>query len=167
MSSPRSRAVRIAAWILLFVAPAAAVASWFTPRPDLDRDDAADTALEALNEAGFEGEIDGRIERGVHELENGDAVEVWLVPVDVDGEPIELRVRRSVGQLVYVDDRIGPDDTERLLSDDQFETMGEYRNDATVGRWVVRNALGSVDAAIIAVVAYVLAKRSEPLWREP
>ena len=164
MGATMHRVIRIAAWVLVFVAPAAAVTSWFTPRPDLDRSDAAETALGALEEAGFEGEVDGRIRPGVHELENGDTVEVWFVPLDVEGEPVELRVRRSVGQLVYVDDRIGPDDTERLLTDDQFEAMGEYRNDATLGRWVLRNAAGSIDAAIIAVVGYVLAKRSDPLW---
>lgn len=160
----RARVVRTAAWVLAFVAPAAAVTAWFTPRPDLDRSDAVATALGALDEAGFEGRVDGRVTRDVHELESGDTVDVWIVPTRVDGEEIELRVRRSVGQLVYVDDRIGPDDTERLLTDREFETMGEYRNDATSGRWTRRNVAGTVGAVAIAALAYVIARRSDPLW---
>lgn len=160
----RRTLVRAAAWVLVFVAPAAAVAAWFTPRPDLDRSDAVETALGALEEAGFDGRVAGRVSRDVHELESGDTVDVWVVPTRVEGERIELRVRRSAGQLVYVDDRIGPDDTERLLTDRQFEKMGEYRNDATTGRWTWRNVAGTVDALAIATLAHVIARRSDPLW---
>lgn len=160
----QSRAVRILAWMLVFVAPAAAVASWFTPRPDLDEDDASETALGALTEVGFDDARVGDIERSVHEPEDGEPVDVWVVLAEVDGEEIELRVQESVGQLVYVDDRIGPDDTERLLTDAEFEQMGDYRNDATLGRWARRNGVASMSAVLIAVVAYVLAKRSHRLW---
>lgn len=162
----QGRAVRIVAWMLVFVAPAAAVASWFTPRPDLDEDDAAETALGALSDVGFDDAAVDEVERSVHEPEDGAPVDVWVVHAEVDGERIELRVQQSVGQLVYVDDRIGPDDTERLLTDDEFERMGDYRNDATLGRWALRNGLASANAVLIAVVAYVLAKRSQRLWED-
>jgi hypothetical protein len=160
----QGRAVRILAWMLVFVAPAAAVASWFTPRPDLDEDDAAETALGALAEVGIDDARVDEVERSVHEPEDGEPVDVWVVVAEVGGEEIELRVQESVGQLVYVDDRIGPDDTERLLTDGEFERMGDYRNDATLGRWARRNAVASATAVLIAVVSYVLARRSHRLW---
>lgn len=163
---PLGRAVRILAWMLVFVAPAAAVASWFTPRPDLDEDDASETALGALAEVGFEDATVDEVERSVHEPEDGAPVDVWVVFADVDGERIELRVQESVGQLVYVDDRIGPDDAQRLLTDAEFEQMGDYRNDATLGRWALRNGLASATAVLIAVMAYVLARRSHRLWED-
>jgi hypothetical protein len=164
-SPPVRVVVRAVAWALVFAAPAAAAASWFTPRPELDEEDAVDTALGALEEVGIEGELDGPVVPSGHVPPEGGPLGVWVVFVDVDGERIELRVRTTAGQLVYVDDRIGPEEAERLLTDEQFETIGEYRNDATVDRWVLRNAVASVDAVLVAGAAFVIAKRSDRLWR--
>lgn len=161
------RVVRVLSWVLVFVAPAAAAASWFTPRPDLDRSDAVETAVGALAEVGFDGTVTDRVVRSVHEPDDGDPISVWIVPVEVDGEEVELRVERAAGRLVYVDDRIGADDSERLLSDGEFRAIGRYRNDATLDRWVARNAAASLAAVAIAVVGYVLARRSDRLWGAP
>ena len=76
---------------------------------------------------------------------------------------VELRVQESAGQLVYVDDRIGADDAERLLTDAQFETIGEYRNDVTTDRWTARNLAATVAAAIIAVGSWLVATRADRL----
>lgn len=160
--------VRTVSWVLLFAAVGAAGASWFTPTPELGADDAQDLAGDALAEAGVQVERVGAPVRMVHQTESGDTVGAWRVrtDVEVDGEPeeIELRVQESAGQLVYVDDRIGAGDTERLLTDDQFATLGEYRDDSLADRWVLRNALSAVAALFIVGTCYVLATRSAPLW---
>jgi hypothetical protein len=165
------RVVRTGAWVLLFAALGAAAAAWFTPTPDLDADDAADLAIEALAAADVDAEVAGPPRRGEHRTREGEAVPVWVVVArtEVAGEPedVELRVQRSAGRLVYVDDRIGPDDAERLLSDEQFAQLGRHRDDSLSDRWVVRNILGALSAALVAGTCFVLATRSEPLWSEP
>ncbi len=159
--------VRTAAWVLVFVALGAAVASWFTPRPDLDAADAVDTAVGAFAEIGLEVSPGAPIERMQHSPAAGDPVAVWAVPVDVDGDEIETRVLVDSGQLVYVDDRVGPDRQERLLTDDQFRAIAEYRNDVTLADWVTRNLAATVAAAIVALVGFVVAKRSDQVWAAP
>jgi hypothetical protein len=165
-------AVRTIAWVLLFVAPSAALVSWFTPRPALDAGDASETAIGALAELGIRASVDGPVRLGKHEPEDGDAIDAWVVMVEVPGkgdaadEQIELRVQETAGRLVYVDDRIGPDDTARLLSDEEFDRLKEYRNDATSGRWYLRNAGAVLAAALVGGVAFFLVARSDPLWRD-
>lgn len=160
--------VRTVSWALLFAALGAAGASWFTPTPDLGADDASELAGGALAEADVEVDRLAAPVRMVHESESGDTVDAWRVRADVqvDGEPeeIELRVQESAGQLVYVDDRIGADDTQRLLTDQQFTALGEYRDSSLIDGWVLRNAGGGVAALVIAATSYVLATRSDPLW---
>ena len=164
--------VRILAWVLLFAAPSAAITSWFTPRPALDAGEAAETALGALEEVGIRGSVEKRVRLGDHEPAKGESIDAWIVFVEVPGrgdaadEQVELRVQESAGRLVYVDDRIGPDDTGRLLTDAEFEELRDYRNDATANRWYLRNAAALVTAAITAVVAFFIAKRSDPLWED-
>jgi hypothetical protein len=164
--------VRTVAWVVLFVAPAAAVVSWFTPRPALDAGDASETALGALAELGIRGSVEEPVRRGEHEPEEGGSIDAWVVMVEVPGkgdaadEQIALRVQETAGRLVYVDDRIGPDDTARLLSDEEFDRLKEYRNDATSDRWYLRNGGAVLSAALAAGVAFALVARSEPLWRD-
>ena len=163
MPGDRRTIVRAVAWVLVFVAPAAALASWFTPRPDLDRDDAVDVAVGALAEVDIDAEVDAGVVRSVHQTEDGREIDVWIVPTDVGEEQIELRVQESAGQLVYVDDRIGPDDTERLLTDAQFEAIGEYRDDVTTDRWTARNAAATVAAIVAAAVAWTVSRADRRL----
>lgn len=160
--------VRTVSWVLLFAALGAAGASWFTPTPELGPDDASGLAFDALGEAGVDvGRVSAPREI-VHETRDGDTVDAWSVRanVRVDGEveQIELRVQRSAGQLVYVDDRIGEGGTERLLTEDQFATLEGHRDDTLADRWVLRNALAAVAALVIAGTCYVLATRSDPVW---
>lgn len=151
--------------MLIFFALAAAATSWLLPRPELDARDAEEVALGALAEVGIEGEVSGEVELVVHRPMAGGEVDAWSVPVDVDGEEIELRVQESAGRLVYVDDRIGPDDTERLLSDEEYEVFQDYRDDAVDEDWVRENAVGSVAAVLIAGIAFAIAKRTNGIWR--
>lgn len=155
-------------WVLIFAAVGAAGASWFTPTPDLEAGDARDLARDALGDAGIDVARVSAASRVVHETEDGDTVDAWRVrvnvPVDGEVEQVELRVQESAGQLVYVDDRIGPDDTERLLTDEQFDVLGRYRDDTLARRWVLRNGLAAVIALIVAGTSYVLATRTDPLW---
>ncbi|MCO8126363.1 hypothetical protein NHL50_03995 [Acidimicrobiia bacterium EGI L10123] len=160
--------VRTVSWVLLFAALGAAGASWFTPTPRLDADDASDLALDALS--GAEVDVE-RVEppvRMVHETGEGDLVDAWRVLVDVRArgadEQVELRVQESAGQLVYVDDLIGDAGTERLLSDEQFEVLRQHRDDTLADRWVLRNALAAIAAIGIAATCYLLATRSDPIW---
>lgn len=154
--------------MLLFAALGAAAASWFTPTPELEADDASDLAGDALREADVDVDRISAPVQVVHETESGETIDAWRVRTDVrvDGqiEEIELRVQQSAGQLVYVDDRIGADDAERLLTDDQFAVLGRYRDDSLADGWVLRNGVAAVSALIIAGVCYMLATRSAPLW---
>lgn len=163
--------VRTVSWVLLFAALGAAGASWFTPTPEIDADDAVDVARVALAQVGVASELVRAPEEGVHETKRGEDVDAWFIAlaVDADGssEQIELRVQRSAGRVVYVDDRIGDDDSERLLSQEQFEALGDHRDDSRSDRWVTRNLLAAVSAAAIAGTSYVLATRSDPLWSTP
>jgi len=163
----RRHAVRLGAWVLLFAALGVAAAAWFTPTPELGADDARRLALDALAEADVEGRVAGEPRRAEHRTRDGDRVAVWVVDVETRAggrrEAIELRVQRSAGRLVYVDDRIGADDAERLLSDEEFEALGAHRDDSLADRWVLRNALVVVGALVIAATCFVLATRSDRL----
>lgn len=160
--------VRTVSWVLLFAALGAAGASWFTPTPELEADDAGALVIDALTEADVDVARVSASRKIVHETEERDLIDAWRVRanVRVDGEleQIELRVQQSAGQLVYVDDRIGEDDTERLLTEDQFASLGRHRDDTLADRWVLRNALAAVAALFIAGTCYVLATRSDPVW---
>lgn len=159
--------IRSAAWVAVFVAVGAAAISWLTPRPDLDAADAEATALGALAEVGVEGTVEEPVERSRHATADGDELDVWVVYVEVGEETVETRVLVDAGQLVYVDDRIGPDRQERLLSDDDFDTVADYRREATLGEWVAANVGAMIAAAFVAGTGYVIAKRSDRLWRSP
>jgi len=161
------RSVRPAAWVVLFAALGAAAAAWFTPTPELDADDARELAVEALAEADVRAEPAARPRKAAHVTQDDEEVGVWIVPLDVRAggrtEEIELRVQRSAGRLVYVDDRIGPDDGDRLLSDQQFEALGRHRDDTLADRWALRNGLGGLSAVLVAGTCYLLATRSARL----
>ena len=157
--------VRVVSWVLVFGAIGAAAAAWFTPHPLLEADDAADVAVGALADVGVDATVAGTPELVSHTPADGEPIAAWAVFLDAGDETVELRVQESAGQLVYVDDRIGEADTERLLTDDEFERIGDYRDDDVFRGWVVRNVAGSVAAVIIAAVGFVIAKRSARLWR--
>lgn len=163
--------VRTVSWVLLFAALGAAGAAWFTPTPEIEADEAVDVARVSLAQVGVASELVGRPEKGVHETEDGREVEAWVVQLSVvaggERERIELRVQRSAGRVIYIDDRIGSDDSERLLSQEQFEALGDHRDDSRSDRWVTRNLLAAVSAAVIAGTSYVLATRTDPLWSTP
>jgi hypothetical protein len=164
------RIVRPAAWVLLFAALGAAAASWFTPTPKLDAADASRMAMDALDRAEVDAELVGAPRRAEHRSSEGATVDVWVVEAETEvgdrTEGIELRVQRSAGRLVYVDDRIGPNDAERLLSDEQFDVLGAHRDDTLADRWALRNGLGALSALVIAGTCYVIATRSDPLWSQ-
>lgn len=157
--------VRVISWVLLFGAVGAAAAAWFTPQPLLEVEDAESVAVGALDDVGFAGNVTGSPELISHTPDDGDPVAAWAVFVEVDDDTVELRVQESAGQLVYVDDRIGDDDTDRLLTDDEFAQIGDYRDDAVFRGWVERNIAATVAAALIALSGFVIAKRSARLWR--
>lgn len=163
------RVVRTVSWVLLFAAIGAAGASWFTPTPELEGDDASQLAREALTDADVDVDRVQPPVPMVHETADGQRVDAWRVLVDVQSadavEEIEVRVQRSAGQLVFVDDIIGAAGTERLLSDEQFESLRQHRDDSLTDRWVRRNAMAAVAALAIAALSYILATRSDPLWR--
>lgn len=161
------RIVRTGAWVLLFAALGAAAGSWFTPTPHLDADDAAGLARDALAEADVVVDRVRTPRRAQHRTAEGEAVGVWAVMVETSvgdrTEDLELRVQRSAGRLVYVDDRIGPDEAERLLTDEQFEALGAHRDDSLADRWALRNGLGVLSALVVAGVCYLIATRSDRL----
>lgn len=159
--------VRPVAWALVFAALAVAAIAWFTPKSDLDADDAESTAVGAFAEVGVEADVVEPVVRAEHSPADGDPVEVWVVPLEVGEDEIETRVLVEAAQLVYVDDRIGADGQERLLTDDEFLTIADYRDNSKRNDWVRRNAMASVAGVLIAGVSFVVAKRSDRLWEAP
>ncbi len=157
--------IRPASWALVFVAVGAAGAAWFTPRPDLDAGQAAGTAVGALASVGFDATVTKPVTRATHDTADGRTVDVWDVFADVEGEEIETEVQVDAGQLVYLDDRVGADQSDRLLSDDQFAAIADYRDNAALHDWVGRNVAASVAGLTIVLIAFFVAKRSDPLWR--
>lgn len=163
--------VRTAAWVLLFASLGAAAASWFTPTPELGAGDASTLVADALEAAEVDVRELSEPRRADHRTSEGESVAVWIVEADTRAgqqvEAIELRVQRSAGRLVYVDDRIGPDASQRLLTDEQFEVLGSHRDDSLSNRWVLRNVLAAVSALAIAGTCYVIATRADLQWRRP
>jgi hypothetical protein len=163
--------VRTVAWVLLFASLGAAAASWFTPTPELDAGDARTLVTDALEAADVD--VNGLSEprRADHRTSEGKSVAVWIVEADARAGQgvggIELRVQRSAGRLVYVDDRVGPDSSQRLLTDEQFEALGAHRDDSRSDRWVLRNVLAAVSALLIAGTCYTIATRADLQWRRP
>lgn len=159
------KVVRTTAWVLLFASLGAAAASWFTPTPELDAGDARTLVSDALDAAEVDVDELSEPRRADHRTSEGESVAVWVVEADSRAgqrvETIELRVQRSAGRLVYVDDRIGPDASQRLLTDEQFEVLGAHRDDSRSDRWVLRNVLAAVSALTIAGTCYVIATRAD------
>ena len=155
------RAVRTAAWVLLFAALGAVAASWFTPRPELEPDDAVATAEGAFSAVGFDAAVTKPVVRSSHVPDGEEAVDVWVVYLEIDGDEVETRVLVDAGQLVYVDDRIGADRSGRLLDDEQFLAIADYRNDVTLDRWVRRNGFATMLRSWSPAVCFVIAKRSQ------
>lgn len=151
---------------MVFVAAGAAVASWTTTRGELDADDAAEIAVDALGSVGHPATLAGAPERDEHRPPGEDPVEVWVVSVDVGDDEIEMRVQTTVGAVVFVDDRIGEDDLERLLTDDEFTELGAYRDRRLRDRRLRTNLAGSLAAAAVAAVGVPLSFRSASLWEE-
>lgn len=162
--------VRAVSWVLAVAVVAVVAVAWFRPAPELDAEQASDVAVDALAAAGHDARVVEPPVAGTHEREDGDTVDAWFVSaeVDVEGttETIELRVQESAGRLVFIDDRIGPDDTGRLLTDEEFQRVGRYEDETTTRRWVLENGLGSAGAALIVVTCLVLARRTDILWSD-
>lgn len=165
-----SRAVRLVSWMVAFVALGAVSASWIllgASPPELEADDAAEVALDALAEVGHEGRLITTPEPGEHQHEEGEVVDVWTVRIEVEGGEVQLRVQQSRGQLVYVDDRIGPDNADRLLTDEEFERIGGYRDNSVVDQQLRVNIAATLAALVIAALGYVIARRSGRLLESP
>ncbi len=161
------RVVRLVSWIVVFASLGATTAAWVVlarDRPDLDAADATEVALGALAEVGVDGTVDGAPTLIGHTPEDGESIRAWSVIVQVgdDGVEIELRVRENAGQLVYVDDNVG--DGDRLLTDEEFERIGSYRDDTVIDTVRRRNIGATVATLLIAVVGYTIAKRSRTAW---
>lgn len=155
------RVIRTLAWILTFVAIGAAAAAWFTPQADVDAETAGEISLRALTDAGVEDiAVVGTPTRGSHTTGDSGTVEVWQVVVDVAGDEIDVLVDAEEGQLVYVDDLVGKNHDQRALTEDQWDSVEFYRDDQRRDDWVQRNIVGSIGAAVIVAVGFVLARRS-------
>ncbi len=165
--------VRAGSLVVAAVAVAAVAGAWAGGRPELDASEATDVAVRALASVGVDAELAGAEPTTmVHETQDGAEVDAWSVVLVVDavddptadddavGEEVEVRVRTSSGQLVYLDDRIGPDDLDRLLDDDQFAALGDHRDDEVADDWVRRNGIGTASGAIVVGTALALRRRA-------
>lgn len=61
------------------------------------------------------------------EVETGEPIEVWVVPVTVSGQPVELYVARRGDRAVNLDDALPGGGF--VLTDEQFARLAEFRLD--------------------------------------
>lgn len=122
----------------------------------------ADTTTSAPTDGSDETTTTAQADDDADDTDEGaddDAVDVWTVHVARGDEIIEMRVHKQEGQLVYVDDLIGEDRDQRLLTDEQWEVVRSYESGG-INPWVRRNVAGSVAAVLIVIVGFLLAKGS-------
>lgn len=147
------------------VAIAVAGAAWFRQPESITAREAIRAATGAFEAAGLQ---DAAVElRAVPDTYDAggerEPVSVWRTSATVDEGTVELWLAREDGEPVFLDDR-NPDGTAQLLTDEQFEAIGEHFENPALGRQVRRNLVLTVAAALILALAVLLAS-NDPAHR--
>lgn len=156
------RLVRLVSWVLVFVAIGTAAATWFTPRVELEEDDAVQLAIDALADVGLEATVTDPAILAPYlpaeATDDADTIEAWVVYARVGDDVIELRIDDRTGRLAYLDDRIGADRQDQLLTEAQYEQVSA--SGPGLADWVRRGIAATVAAVLVAGTGSFLAKRS-------
>jgi Flp pilus assembly protein TadB len=137
------------------VAIAVAAAAWLEQPDDISAREAVRAATGAFEAAGLEdASVDLRAHADTYESRDGERIRVWRTSAQVEEGPVELWLAREDGEPVYLDDR-SPDGTAQLLTDEQFEAIGDHFENPALGRQVRRNLLLTLGAALVLAVIAV------------
>ncbi len=147
-----ARAVAVAGLVALVAGIVVAVVDLTDGDPPaLTPPDAVTFTRRALSAAGVAGAVvDPAPRPGRFTPEGSDPVEVWIVPVDVEGQHIELYVPRRGDRAVNLDDEIAPG--QFLLSDGQFDALKRFRLDLHQERLRQRQVVPGAVAGILVLL---------------
>jgi hypothetical protein len=159
MAEIRRRGGLACAVVALIAVLGAWILGWTSP-PELTAADARAFTHRALDEIGLDAiRVDATTRSGTYTIRGTETeLDVWETSARVSGGRIELKVDREIGEAVFVDDVNAAGD-DRLLSDEQFRQLGDFRTDPARERRLLRNIAGTVAGVVTAAVA-VLVSRS-------
>lgn len=147
------------------VAIVVAGAAWLRQPKSITAREAVRAATGAFEAAGLQ---DAAVElRAVADTYDGggeqEPIDVWRTSAALDEGTVELWLAREDGEPVFLDDR-NADGTAQLLTDEQFEAIGDHFENPALGRQVRRNLVLTVAAALILALAVLLAS-NDPAHR--
>lgn len=148
---------RSAALTIGLVAIALTAVAWLQ-RPDhITAGEAVQAAAGAFDAAGLQdASVALRAVAGTYDVDDGrDPVEVWKTSAELEDGTVELWLSRDDGEPVYLDDRT-PDGAAQLLTDEQFQQIGDHYENPALGRQLRRNLLSTLAAALILAVSVLL-----------
>jgi hypothetical protein len=127
-------------------------------RPDhITATEAVRAARDAFEAAGLDVVVADQPEAGSYDPGGSeDRIAVWRTSARIDGATIGLWLSRDDGEAVFLDD-LTPDGTSRLLSDAQFQAVGDHYENPALGRQVRRNLVVTAAAVLILAVLAVMA----------
>jgi hypothetical protein len=155
---------RLAALVGL-VAIVVAGAAWLQQPEDITAPEAVRAATGAFEAAGLQ---DAAVAlRAVPDTYDAggdrDPIEVWRTSAEVDDGTVELWLAREDGEPVFLDDR-NADGTAQLLTDEQFDAIGDHFENPALGRQIRRNLVLTLAAALVLALAVLLAS-NDPAHR--
>jgi hypothetical protein len=144
------RGVRVVAGaVCALVALVALLLAWLQDAPDLTADDARTVTRRSLEGIGFEAvRVAPDPDRRPYEPATGPPVDAWRTTATVEGGTVELWVSVSDGDALFLLDRTD-DETDQLLTDEQFTELSELRFTPSADRLVRRNLWATVAAGAI------------------
>ncbi len=159
MAEVRRRGGLACAAVALIAVLAAWILGWISP-PELTAADARQFTERALEGIGLDAiRVEPDVRSGTYTIRGTETeLDVWETSALVSGGQVELKVDREIGEAVFVDD-VNAEGDDRLLSDDQFRELGDFRTDPARERRLLRNIAGTV-AGILTAAAAVLVSRS-------
>jgi hypothetical protein len=125
---------------------------WVAGSPELDADDARESARRTLEESGVEVRaVLPRVRAGVY-----DSIPVWRTRVRIEGGTVGLHLARADGVAVYLNDRT-PDGRRQLLTEGQFARLRQVVVDPARERWTGRQVTATAAGVVVMVVATAFA----------
>jgi hypothetical protein len=142
--------------------------AWLQQPDHITAAEAVRAARGAFEAAGLDVVVAGHPEAGRYDPGGGEErIAVWRTSAQLDGATIALWLSRDDGEAVWLDD-LTPDGTSRLLSDAQFQAVGDHYENPALGRQVRRNLVVTAAAAVIlAVLAVIAAQGRRPTTTDP
>jgi hypothetical protein len=152
------RGVRVVAGVACaLVALVALLLAWLQDAPDLTADDARTVTRRSLEGIGFEAvRVDPDPDRRPYEPATGPPVDAWRTTATVEGGLVELWVSVGDGTALFLLDRTA-DETDQLLTDEQFAELSEVRFTPSADRLLRRNLWVTAAAAAIVLTGVGLA----------